>query len=114
MNGNAVVQHGNACIADLFTGLIISRRPKGNVIGLPSERREGHVLIRWNITIERSTLVELPLEAERIENLHFVATLQINAAVRATLRSCIRHIRQQELQVKLVISISGNYLGADL
>ena len=75
-----------------------------DVVGLPGQRRKAHVHARRLDAVDAAALVVLALQAERVEHLHFVAALQIAAAVAAPLSARRRHERQQKLDVQLAVA----------
>ena len=99
LDDDAVVQNGDIRFAELFAAGREFCCGKRNVVRLPPERWKAHVDVRGFKPIQRGAIVELKFQAERIENLNFVATLQIEPAVSAILSSSVRHVRDTEFAV---------------
>src|SRR5439155_1533611 len=60
---------------------IEARGGEVDVVGLPAQGRQAHVDLRLELLIEAAAFVVLALEAEAVEDLAFVAVLEIDAAV---------------------------------
>src|SRR5262249_48704158 len=88
---------------DLFATAVETRGREVNVIRLPRERRQAHIHERRVLRVEAAAFVVLALEAEAVEDLEFVAVLHVDAAVGPALPAGVRHERQEELQVNLVV-----------
>ena len=73
VNCNAVVQNGDSGVASLVAFGVELRRSKGDVVGLPLQGRQAHVLIGTLISIQRTAFVFDAFQPERIEYLDFVA-----------------------------------------
>src|SRR5690606_23130386 len=75
-----------------------------DVIGLRQGRREAHIHRRSFRLIDSPAFVIGACQTERIENLHLIAPLLVNAAVAAGLPTGLRHVRQHELEVERVVT----------
>jgi len=75
-----------------------------DVVGLPRQGREAHVLIGIFDLVQSTAFVVLAGQRERIENLHFVAALQVTPAVGTPLTAGLGHVRGAEFQVQRAIA----------
>ena len=100
VNQHPVVTDGNPGIGTFPT---IRGKPRGlerDVVRLPGQRRKGHVEVGLPRPVERRALVELTLQSERIEDLHFVAALNVDTTVATGLPPRIGHVRRPEFEVQ--------------
>ena len=58
---------------------------KLNVEGLPNQRRQGRVDSRWSLLVDSPGLSGASALAKRVQDLHFVASLQVDPAIAAVL-----------------------------
>src|SRR5579883_92054 len=72
-----------------------------DVVGLPHHWREAHIHERFVLRVDPTALVVFTLQAEAIENLTFVAVLNVHAAISALLTGAVGHPRQAEFDVRL-------------
>ena len=91
---------GHASVLD-FLAILVLCLGVLNVVRLPLKRREAHVEVRILCLVNSAALVVLPFQAKRVEDLNLVATLQVAAAVAASLAACVRHVGQLKLQVNI-------------
>ena len=95
MDHHSVLLNGDLGILNFVSRGIPSRRRELDVVGLPGQRRKGHVDQRCALFIERSALalgfnricgkqVGQTL-TEAVENLQLIPLLQIDAAIPASL-----------------------------
>ena len=112
VNQHAVVPHGDPGVGGLLPVLAVLGRGEVDVIGLPLEGGETHVQVGILDGIDATALVVFAGEPKRIKHLHFVTSLQVAAAVGATLTTASRFVRQAELEVQLVTLKLGDAVGA--
>ena len=74
----------------LFCSRIEAGRGEIDIVGLPPERWKTHVHVRRPQAIDAAAFVALAIESKRIEHLHLIAVLQIDAAVAALLAASPR------------------------
>ena len=96
---DAVVIDGDSRRRDDFFAVVFGGG-EVDVVGLPGERGQAHVDVGIFQLVEAAAFVVFSFEAERIEHLHFVAALQIDAAVAAGLAAVFGHVGQAELDVE--------------
>ncbi len=102
---HTVVPHADAGVCDLLAILIVPRSAEHDVIRLPLERWQRHVHIRRSQPIEGAGSVVRGEFGKRIQNLHFVATLQIHTTVGPSLPAGGGHVRQAELHMQTEVAV---------
>ena len=103
VDGHAVVDDRDDRVGGLLAVGIELGGGELDVIGLPLEGREAHVHLGRGVLVDAAALVIEALEAEAIEDLDFVAVLEVEAAVGATLATAERLERQEEFEVQFEI-----------
>ena len=104
MDGDAVVADGDDGVGGLLAVLVELGGGEVDVVGLPLQGREAHVHLGRGVLIDAAALVIEALEAEAVEDLDFVAVLEVQAAIGATLAAAERLERQEEFEVQFKIS----------
>ena len=107
VDGHAVVEQRDSRVGDLVTRVVKAGGREPDVIGLPNQRRQAHVHVRRLLAVQAAAFVGHAFQAERVQDLHLVALLDVDAAVAASLAGRIRHVRQSEFQVQTEI-VDGN------
>ena len=97
----AVVIDGETSIRDFFTVFELGGS-EVNIVGLPGERRERHIDDRLRCLIEAAAFVVFSFEAKGVENLAFVAVVDIDTAVRSRLALAVWHKAREEFDVHLI------------
>src|SRR5690606_4420610 len=91
-------------ILGLFPLVVVAGSLELDVVGLPHQRREAGVHGRLGDLIDAAALVVFPFQAERVEHLHFIAALDIDAAVAAPLAAGLGHEGSTELDVERMVA----------
>ena len=94
--------------------MVEPRRMKTDFVRLPRKRRQAHVYIGNLISVQRAAFVELTFQTKRVENLDFVPTLEVHAAIGPALPTSVRHVRQAKFKVQRVVAIGLLQLGPNL
>ena len=100
---HAIVPHRHAGRRNLFFA-IVARSGEVDVVGLPFKWRETHVGAGRCNRIDAATLVVFSLEPEAVEHLHLVGSLDVGAAVAATLSAVLGLVGEPEFDVPLAIA----------
>ena len=110
VDDDSVVPHGHAAVLRLLAVGELSGR-EIDVVGLPRQRREGHVEVRFLDRGDAAALVVVRLQPERIEHLHFIAALQITPAVAAARHErAIRNLKLEVQRAALMLELAGRAL----
>src|SRR5438067_13668945 len=98
---DAIVINGNPTGLHLFAVLAL-RRGELDVIRLPDRRRLAGVDLRFRDAVDTAAITLTRLgNAIAVQHLHFVAPLQVDAAVAATLAGLLRLVRNAKLDMQL-------------
>ena len=110
VDDDSVVPHGHASVLRLLAVRELSGG-EIDVVGLPRQRREGHVDVRLFDRRDAAALVVVRLQPERIEHLHFIAALQITPAVAAARHErAIRNLKLDVQRAALMLELAGRSL----
>ncbi len=104
MYDDSVEAGGEARVFDLLAVGVVFGSGEFRVVGLPHQGRQAHVDGRIFDAVDAACFVVLADEAERIEDLGFVAALVVDATVAASLPAGLRHEGGHELDVKAMAS----------
>ncbi len=104
VNGHPVVEHGDDRVGRLMTFRGPAGRGEVDIVGLPALWREAHVQEWELLAIECRATVDHGRQTERVEDLHFVAPLDVDAAVTARLASGLGQERSLELEVQAEVA----------
>ena len=94
-------------IPDLGAIGIPAGRGKLDIVGLPDERRKGHVQVGFPLAIECSKSVEERFESKGVQYLAFVSPLKIEATVASLLSFGDRHVRNPEFGMQIEVLKHG-------
>jgi hypothetical protein len=103
MHEHAVVRHRDGRSALLLAIGIDLAGAIFDVVGLPDERRKTHIHVGGPRSVNAAAFVVLAFEPKAIEDLDFIAALQIDAAVAAPLATGRRLKWRAEFDVQLEI-----------
>src|ERR1039457_6826349 len=105
LNQNSIVQHGDGARLQHLPLVIETRGMKDNVIGLPFPGLAGDVDKGRILTVHGAGLtVEVGLVLIGVQDLEFVASLNDNAAVAATLTFADDYRRRRPIDMQLAIA----------
>src|SRR5262249_9126676 len=77
---------------------------EGHIVRLPLQRWLASVHSRYNLAVDGAAFVVLWLESVRVEDLQLVGSIQVDAAVSASLAVRTRHVRHVEFEMELIIA----------
>src|SRR5262249_50879855 len=90
-----------------FLAVLAFRRVVLDVIALPDGWRLAGVHFRHGHAVHCAAVADLTFQAVAVEHLHFIAALDIDAAVAATLPLGLRHVGDAELDVQLESAVES-------
>ena len=103
MHLTSVKHDGDFCRGRFFPSLIESGGGEVDVVSLPDHGRQAHVHVGATLFVQGTTFVDQPLEAKRVQNLHFVPTLDIDSAVAPALPTLLWFKRCSKFKMQIEI-----------
>lgn len=104
LHEDAVEEHGHAGVGSFVAFLVEAGSSEVDVVGLPAEGREAHVELGFGSPVNASGVSFVKIGAEGIEDLNFVSTLKIDAAVATALSAFERSVGGAEFEVEVMVS----------
>ena len=99
MDDHTVMADGDHSVDGLQASSIKLGGGEIHIVGLPLQGREAHVHLGRGILINPAAFVIEASEAEAVEDLDFIAMLEVEAAISPTLAATERLEGQEELEV---------------
>ena len=101
LDDDAVVFYGEDGGVGFFTGGVELGGGVGDVVGLPLEGGIAHVELGSAVVVDAAALVVFALEAETVEDLQFIAVLDVDAAVAPALAAAEGFEGEDEFEVQV-------------